>query len=726
MHNSMQEGDSTFSGPQALNQPQHFEGLLNDILEMTLKVFKADAGLIRILEKDNRELVLKAHKGIALEKFNKKELRRRYGEGKSWECVQLGRPIITEKSSMNPIYLNKPLEMVISLTVPLKSNNQLIGSIALFSHARNHFNKEDIELFSYIGNQIGVALDNARLLTQVEKRTKALTALNEVSQTVNQTLNLEQVLNDTLDKVMEQLNLHSALIRLLDNQTQELVLAAQKGLSQEDLEKIVIRRKLEESTLRLDLDQNTVLIIEDILTDPRYANREGFAKKIGCRSLVSIPLVTKDKLLGNMSFRTREPRVYATEEVQLFTSIGHQIGMAIENARLYQDKEVTIKKLNETQERLQQSQKMEAIGTLTGGIAHDFNNILGIILGNAELAMIDVPEFNPARRNLEEIRTASFRAKDVVQQLLAFSRKTDLERKPVRLEPIIKESLKLLRASIPTSIKIVQNFLYDSNPVLADATQINQVMINICTNSAHAMPDGGILAVSIMNKEIDEDASYPDLTPGRYVELTVSDSGHGIDADIQDRIFDPYFTTKEVGKGTGMGLSVVHGIITKHGGAISVSSEPGKGTTFQILFPAIETEEAVEVKIDEALPRGNETILLVDDEEQIVNMERQMLENLGYHVTYRIGSTDALAVFQSEPDKFDLIITDMTMPNMSGIQLSHKIQEIKSDIPIIICTGFSEQISEEKAKALGISGYIMKPVSLGEFAKKIREVLGQS
>jgi two-component system cell cycle sensor histidine kinase/response regulator CckA len=376
--------------------------------------------------------------------------------------------------------------------------------------------------------------------------------------------------------------------------------------------------------------------------------------------------------------------------------------------------------------QLQQAQKMEAIGTLAGGIAHDFNNILGIILGNAELAIDDVPEWNPARVNLDEIRIASFRARDVVRQLLSFARKTEVKKKPTNIAVIIKEALKLMRSSIPTSIEIRQNIVKEVDTILADPTQINQVLINLCINAAHAMIENeGILEVNLKNVELFENTAsrYPDLKPGRYVNLIVSDTGHGISREDIDRIFDPYFTTKEVGKGSGMGLAVVHGIINGHDGKILVESEQGKGTTFSIFFPVIEAQAITESATLEGLPSGNETILFVDDEESLVKMGRQILERLGYKVETRTSSIEALELFTSKPHEFDLIITDMAMPKMTGDKLANQVLKERPDMPIILCTGFSEKIDEKTAREIGITEYIEKPIDMSEFAFNVRKVL---
>jgi len=378
------------------------------------------------------------------------------------------------------------------------------------------------------------------------------------------------------------------------------------------------------------------------------------------------------------------------------------------------------------QSQLQHVQKMESIGTLAGGIAHDFNNMLGIIVGNTELAMDDVPEWNPARHNLEEIRIASMRARDVVKQIMAFSRQSPREMKPVRISAIIKEFLKLLRSSIPRTIEIHQNISSESDTVRADPTQINQVLINLCTNAAHAMGEkGGVLEVSLKNIEMDKGSAihYHDLSPGKYIRLTVSDTGHGIEPKIMERIFDPYFTTKGVGEGSGMGLSVVHGIVKSHGGYFLVDSELGKGTTFQVFFPYIEDEPEPEIKIAIEIPMGKERILFVDDEKAMVDAIQPMIERLGYKVNSRTSSIEALETFRANPDRFDLIITDFTMPNMTGMELAKELLKLRSDIPIILCTGYSEYINEAKAKASGIRVFLTKPVVLGDIARTIRKVL---
>ena len=380
------------------------------------------------------------------------------------------------------------------------------------------------------------------------------------------------------------------------------------------------------------------------------------------------------------------------------------------------------------EDQLRQSHKMEAIGTLAGGIAHEFNNILGIIIGNTELAIDDVPEWNPAKDCLEEIRSASLRAKDVVRHILSFARKSHIERKPVPISPIIRDTFKLLRASLPSSIDIRQDFSCEHGTVLADPVQINQVLVNICTNSAHAMREqGGVLDVKLEDVILDEEtvAQYEVLSPGNYVKLTVKDSGHGIKPENIDRIFDPYFTTKGVGEGTGMGLSVVHGIVKSHDGAITVYSELGKGTVVEVLLPITEDEIEPQVVEPDDLPKGDERILLVDDEEALIRAYTLSLRSLGYEVVSFTNPNKALNAFKDQPAQFDLVISDMTMLQMTGDKLAKKLMEIRPDIPIIISTGFSEKMDENKAKEIGIRAVAMKPLVMRTLALTIRKVLDE-
>jgi len=376
--------------------------------------------------------------------------------------------------------------------------------------------------------------------------------------------------------------------------------------------------------------------------------------------------------------------------------------------------------------KLLQSYKMEAIGTLAGGIAHDFNNILAAVLGYADLAMT-MTENVQVRNNLLKLRTAGDRATELVKQILTFSRQGEQEAKPLLIKLVVKEALKLLRASLPSTIRIEQA-LTASSYVMADPTQIHQIVMNLCTNASYAMKaDGGVLEVTLTDVDIDADA-MSDFSgfshPGRYVRLSVSDTGTGIPPEILGRIFDPFFTTKPEGEGTGMGLSTIHGIIKNCQGDISVYSRVGQGTAVRVFLPAIEPSGRDEKPRDmRPIPTGTERILFVDDENALVEIGERTLTRLGYRVTGRTSSIDALKLFSKTPHGFDLVITDLTMPNITGDKLARELLSLRADIPIIIVTGFSEQMQEEEMKRMGIRKVILKPIITRDIARAIREIL---
>ncbi|MFH1112637.1 MAG: PAS domain S-box protein [Pseudomonadota bacterium] len=378
------------------------------------------------------------------------------------------------------------------------------------------------------------------------------------------------------------------------------------------------------------------------------------------------------------------------------------------------------------QNRLAQGQKMEAIGTLAGGIAHDFNNILYAIMGFAELALDNIPEEDNTREYLKRIWAAGERARFLVNQILTFSRQTEQEKKPILIAPIVKEVCKFIRASLPATIAIYQDIGPGLGSILGDPTQIHQVLMNLCTNAGHAMKKtGGELFVGLHEMDLESVATneYPGLPAGTYQRLVVRDTGTGIDPNVRERIFDPYFSTKEKGEGTGLGLAVVHGIVQAHKGIIKVESEPAKGTEFQVYLPVVEKRPVPEKQAGTVPRAGDERILLVDDEEIIVELVRAVLERLGYAVTTTRSSLDALELFRADPAGFDLVVTDMTMPNMTGKDLAKEMLAIRGDIPIILCTGFTELITDEQAKSIGIRELIMKPIAKHDLARTIRRVL---
>jgi PAS domain S-box-containing protein len=415
------------------------------------------------------------------------------------------------------------------------------------------------------------------------------------------------------------------------------------------------------------------------------------------------------------------------KEKAIYGEQGNFVGSVIYNRDISALRQAERDK-KELEARLQRSGRLEAIGTLAGGIAHDFNNILMPILSYAELMLHFPDDFRTGSTLLQIIKGAE-RAADLIKQILLFSRQVPQEPKPLEIAQIVTESLALLRAALPSTIEI-QRSIQSKRLVLADPTQIHQIMLNLCTNAAHAMREkGGRLSVSLDDACLDSEMvnQFPDLTPGVYLELTVSDTGHGMDESTLEHIFDPFFTTKEVDEGTGMGLAVVHGIVKSHKGAIDVRSVPGEGTTFRIYFPAMQAAISSRCEMQTEIMRGEERILFVDDEETATHVVKDMLEHLGYTVVVETSSARALQTFRRKPENFDLVITDYTMPHMTGDELALRLRRIRPGMPVIVYTGSNNKAKEEHAGEMGVSAFVLKPMGIHEFSRIIRKVLdGQS
>ena len=401
----------------------------------------------------------------------------------------------------------------------------------------------------------------------------------------------------------------------------------------------------------------------------------------------------------------------------------------IESGRMVGSREIVrdITERKQIEEQLRQSQKMEAIGTLAGGIAHDFNNILYAIRGYTELSLAETAKNSPVHENLQEIARSTRRAADLVKQILTFSRKGAEEKQPLRLEPVVKEALKLIRGTLPSTIDIRQELDRRCPPIQADLTQIHQVVINLCANAADAMEGGGVLTVRLAEATVGPAHARraEGVHPGSYVRLSVSDTGHGMDQATMQRIFEPYFTTKGPGKGTGLGLATVHGIVSNHQGVIVPRSAPGEGTTFDLYFPALPAEETTEGEADQGatLPPVTGHVLVVDDEQSIVRIAERALQLLGCQVTCFTSSSAALTAFQNTPHAFDAVLTDQTMPHLTGLELARQMMEIRPDLPIILTTGYSAAVNAEQAKAAGIRAFLMKPLSLEDLAQALHQAL---
>lgn len=498
-----------------------------------------------------------------------------------------------------------------------------------------------------------------------------------------------------------------------------------------------------ESRYRALVEQSLVglYIIQD--SRYRYVNPK-FAEIVGhtpeeitqlrhCRELIAEP--DRDLVQRNVQRRLSGEVDTLKYTFKMIHKNGYDVDVEVHGTAMdFKGKRAVIGVMLDVTERkrleayLRQTQKIEAIGTLAGGIAHDFNNILSAILGFTELSLNEIEPEHAIRPHLQEVLAAGCRAKDLVQQILAFSRQNSSDHRPILLTPLIHETLKWLRSSLPSTIEIRTHLTAPAGTVAANPTQLQQVLLNLCNNAEHAMRlTGGVLDVQLESVHIplEHGGRHPNLRPGAHLRLIVRDTGSGMEPEVVARIFEPFFTTKPPGEGTGMGLSVVHGIVASHQGAITVESIPGQGSTFALYLPQLdEPAVAAEALLAPELPRGSERILFVDDEEAIAFLAQSMLHHLGYQAEVYTRSDLALAAFASDPERFDLVITDQTMPSMTGESLAVAIRRIRPNVPVILCTGYSHVISSERAKALGFDAFCLKPLLTQDLSGTIRRVLG--
>ncbi len=489
--------------------------------------------------------------------------------------------------------------------------------------------------------------------------------------------------------------------------------------------------------------------------DPLFKPWREDALKRGYASSLVLPLLTDAKALGALTIYSRQIDPFSPDEINLLSELANHVthGLAAIKLKSYKAKaDEALRKARDTleahvqertaelwkayeeikaeteirrtlEDKLRQSQKMEAIGTLAGGIAHDFNNILAGVIGFTEMAIEDLPPDSATHHRLSLVLKAGKRAKDLVKQILTFSRQTEQEMKEVAVRDIIHEALGLLRPALPSTIEIRTNITAARDTVLADPVQLHQVIMNLCTNAAHAMKNKrGYLEIALTNTDIPE--QHPlEMAPGPYVRISVSDTGCGMTKDMMERIFDPFFTTKGPGEGTGLGLSVVHGIVTQHKGWITVSSKPDEGTTLDVYLPRIERSPSSDMTTPKTGKGGEERILFVDDEEMLVEMNHQRLEKLGYIVTSSTSSLQALDIFKANPHQFDLVITDYTMPHMTGLELANELLKIQPNLPVILCSGLHEIIASPPHAQNQIRAFIPKTATKKELAEIVRNVL---
>jgi len=638
------------------------------------------------------------------------------------EVIRTGHPSILRSihslSSHEPWMVEASRRGYVSIiSLPLNSKDRIVGALSIKSSHANAFDTDEVELLLKLAGNLSYGIEALRghaarvqaeellaeayirLENRVEARTAELAKANaDLKNEIEERKRLEGVLRESEHKFKTLFQLSPEALALASFDEARIYEANDAfcrlfGFSRQEI-----------------LDRTSI----DLEIWPQVEER---------KRLLEI-LASQDSVRDfecHVRTRSREIRS-ALVSIEIVELHGRRSMLVV-------TKDITDRKIAEEERlrveaQLRQAQKMEAIGTLAGGIAHDFNNILAIIFGYCEMGLTDVGQSHPLRRCLEQILNAAHRARDLVKQILAFSRQGEQQdRQPIELSSIVKETIKLLRASLPASIEIRHDVR--GGVAIVDPTQIHQVILNLSTNAAYAMNDQGVLTIELSPAMVDSTAviGMPKISPGAYMKLSVSDTGTGMDAATLERIFEPYFTTKEIGKGTGLGLAVVHGIVKRHEGGIVVHSRQAEGTTFEIYLPQVEYGPSQSAQKPAPLPEGKERIMVVDDEDALSNLVAGMLGSLGYTVKSFTSGLTALACFRSHPDEFDLVITDHTMPHISGTELAQEILRLRADIPVILCTGFSEKVTSETVTDTGIRELVMKPFDRRTIAEVVRNVL---
>lgn len=554
---------------------------------------------------------------------------------------------------------------------------------------------------------------------------ESLCIVLDIGSLINSSLRLGEVLSRIMQNANRVTNSVASTLMLLEENSGDLVFSVPTGPNAVELEDVRIKKGQGIAGWVAEYEQP--LVVPDVKKDSRFYPEIDAQTGFETKSILAVPLKAKHRLIGVLEVINKQnDERFNEQDAVLLMIFASQAAMAIENARLYEELRDRLDKEHRMKMDLAESEKYRALGQLSAGVAHDFNNILSAIIGYSELVLYNRKNEDEVYSNIKQVLKASNRAEDLVQQILAFSRQSREEKISIPCSQIAEECMILLRATIPSTTRIHQDISPDAGSISADPTKIHQVLINLCTNAQHAIGDKeGLIKIEMSPLELNADdiSSYLGIKQGSYVRLCVSDNGCGMDQQTLAQIFEPYFTTKEKGVGTGLGLAVVHGIVKSHNGHISVESEPGKGTVFEILLPRIVGGVEIEEEFREPLPRGTEKILFIDDEEILIELGTRMLSYLGYQVITCKRPVEALEILRVDPDSFDLVISDMTMPGMTGDQLAVEVMKIRRDIPIILCTGFSERITEKEAKEMGIKAFIMKPIMMRDLANMIREVL---
>ncbi len=659
-----------FEISNAVNTTLNLEDVYKSIHQSLGRIIDVTNCYICIHDKKNDSLTFPLYRDVTGDRFEEiTNLSRLDSLTLSYEVIKSGKPLLISKKEIEDWLKRENKETFgtiaeIWMGVPLKIKNDVIGLMAVQSYSDpDLYNENDVSIINFVSDQVAIAIERKQ---EEKERIRLITAIEQAA---------EAFIITDVNGIIEYVN------------------PAFKRITEYSRKKAVGRNL-------------------------------NFLKSSGSADIFDkeIPETVKngDIWTGKLSYLNKSDEICRAE--MTISPIRDSNGNIVNIVAVARD----VTREDELEAQLQQAQKMESIGTLAGGIAHDFNNILSAIMGYTETAMMHIRDNKNAKDRLEKSLRACDRAKDLISQILSFSRIAENIQQPVKISPIIKETLKLLRASLPTTIEIKKVIRTDFDTVNTDPTQIHQVLMNLCTNALHAMKNkDGILTVTLESTFVDsEKAAHLDIDTGSYLKLLVEDTGSGIEPEILNRIFDPYFTTKEKGEGTGLGLAVVHGIVSNHGGTVCVESEPGTGTAFHIYLPRV-AEAAATIKFEtvETLPAGNERILLVDDEKTLVEIFAEMLSNLGYKTVCKTDSQEALEFFREKPDSIDIVITDLTMPKLTGDELAKEMLKLRPNIPIILCTGYGKNISSKTAASMGFRGFILKPVIMRDLAAILRKLL---
>ncbi len=681
-----------------------------------------------------------------VDKYDSTPPTRKLKKGLTEYVLSTGEALLTTQVLFHQLIKKKKIEAFNNppeywLGVPLQKKQETFGVLAVQSYSKDVlYTEKDKELLNFVSQHIATALQrthSVEALKNSEQKLKNLSnQMEQFSRTATSMLYTKETgnaFNQISKAIVEHSDYRRVIISLFKDRFPYRDIIGFGGVSDEIVNKlraVEMSKNWYENVFRKGkkigpLSYYIPHTMKHILNQKATVYGKGSVDNSHNSwhpedNLFVVMNNEKGQLLGIISVDDSKSGLKPSEEtvrpLEIFSSLISQI--------IISKKEQEERKKLEKQ--LVQAHKMESIGTLAGGIAHDFNNLLYIILGNIELALEEIPKLNQVYTNLEEVKSASIRASGIVKQLLNFSRKSDHELQPIGAITVIKDTLNFLRSTIPSTIEIRKHLPDEEITILGDSVQINQVFMNIITNAFQAMEDEiGILEIKVEKLSLMENNFMkPSLQPGEYLKISIRDTGSGIAPKDIDRIFDPYFTTKSIGQGSGMGLAVVHGIIKNHNGYIAVKNRPAGGAVFTLFFPVILEKPVFKSnELPSNLPLGAEKILLVDDEKPVIDMTKKVLEKLGYKVNAILNPEEAIELFMAHPNSFDLVITDMTMPQMTGAKLSEKLMAIRSDIPIIICTGHSSLIDENMAKEIGISAYLMKPASMSKLAKTIRAVL---